>query len=97
MQAASYSTIPPSQNGRASSLYSTQRQVGVSFGVAILASVLSAHMSLSRRVTPAGLDRALTGVHWAFGLAVGFAMAAAVLALFIRDEDASATMAARTR
>lgn len=95
MQAASYATIPPAQNGRASSLFSTQRQVGVSFGVAILASVLSAHMSLSERVTPEGLDRALTGVHWAFATAVGFAMVAAFFALFIRDEDARATMSAR--
>ena len=65
--------------------------------MAILASVLSAHMSLSRRVTSEGLERGLTGVRWAFGLAVGLAMVAAVFALFIRDEDASATMAARAR
>jgi MFS family permease len=97
MQAASYATIDPSQNGRASSLFSTQRQVGVSFGVAILASVLAAHMSLSQPVPPEGLDEALTGVHWAFTLAVGFAMIAAFFALFIRDEDAHATMAARSR
>ncbi len=48
MQAASYATIDPKDNGRASSIFSVQRQVGVSLGVAILASVLAAHMSLSR-------------------------------------------------
>ena len=48
MQAASYATIEPAQNGRASSIFSTQRQVGVSIGVAIMASILAAHMSLSR-------------------------------------------------
>ena len=46
MQAASYATIPPSQNGRASSLFSTQRQVSVSIGVAIMASILAAHMPI---------------------------------------------------
>ena len=97
MQAASYSTIDPSQNGRASSLFSTQRQVGVSFGVAIMASVLAAHMSLSQPVSPEGLESALTGVHLAFAIAVGFAMLAAFFALFIRDDDAKATMAARSR
>lgn len=95
MQAASYATIAPAMNGRASSLFSTQRQVGVSFGVAILASVLAAHMSLSELVPPEGLDRALTGMHWSFGLAMLFAFIAAFFALFIRDSDAQETMAAR--
>ena len=97
MQAASYATIPPAQNGRASSLFSTQRQVGVSFGVAILASILSAHMSLSAFVQPEGRDEALTGIRWAFATAVLFAFLAAFFALFIRDSDANATMAARAK
>ena len=97
MQAASYATIPPAQNGRASSLFSTQRQVGVSFGVAILASVLVSYGALSPGLDAAGLDRALTGVHVAFAVAVGFAVLAAFFALFIRDEDARATMVARSR
>ena len=97
MQAASYATIPPSQNGRASSLFSTQRQVGVSFGVAILASVLVSYGALSPVLDPAGLERALTGVHVAFAVAVLFALLAAFFALFIRDEDAKATMVARSR
>ena len=70
MQAASYATIAPSQNGRASSIFSTQRQVGVSLGVAIMASILAAHMSLSRPPLPDEVASALTGVRWAFGVAV---------------------------
>ena len=66
MQAASYATIEPSQNGRASSIFSTQRQVGVSIGVAIMASILAAHMSLSRVPGADEVGRALTGVRWAF-------------------------------
>ena len=97
MQAASYATIPPAQNGRASSLFSTQRQVSVSVGVAILASVLAAYGALDPRLDPSRHLEALTGVRWAFGIAVGFALAAAIASLFIRDDDARATMVARRR
>jgi hypothetical protein len=97
MQAASYATIDPAQNGRASSIFSTQRQVGVSLGVAVMASVLAAHMSLSRAPLSNEVDRALTGVRWAFLIAVGLALCAALCAWFVRDEDAAATMEARRR
>ena len=95
MQAASYATIDPAQNGRASSIFSTQRQVAVSIGVAIMASILAAHMSLSRSPSADDVGRALTGVRWAFGVAVGLALCSALAAWFIRDEDAEATMVAR--
>ncbi len=95
MQAAAYATINPSQNGRASSIFSTQRQVGISLGVAIMASILAAHMSLSRTPLANEVNRALTGIHWAFGIAVLLALGAAVCAWFIRDEDAAATMVVR--
>ncbi|HZX54590.1 MAG TPA: MDR family MFS transporter, partial [Ilumatobacteraceae bacterium] len=97
MQAASYATIEPSQNGRASSIFSTQRQVGISIGVAIMASILAAHMSLSRPATADEVQIALRGIHWAFGVAVFFAVVAAFCAWFIHDEDAAATMVARRR
>jgi EmrB/QacA subfamily drug resistance transporter len=97
MQAASYATIEPAQNGRASSIFSTQRQVGVSIGVAIMASILAAHMSLSRVPGADEVQRALTGVRLAFGVAVGLAVISAVFAWFIRDEDAAGTMVARQR
>jgi EmrB/QacA subfamily drug resistance transporter len=96
MQAASYATIKPEDNGRASSIFSTQRQVGISLGVAVLASVLASYMSLA---TPprnlAEQTRALTGYHIAFGLAVLFAFVAATAAFFVRDSEAAATMKPR--
>ena len=96
MQAASYATIKPADNGRASAIFTTQRQVAVSIGVAILASVLASYMSLSKPPSsPAEIARALTGYHVAFGLAALFAILSAVAASFIRDSDAAATMAAR--
>jgi hypothetical protein len=96
MQAASYATIDPMQNGRASSIFSTQRQVGVSLGVAIMASVLAAHMSLSRSPRADETARALSGIHWAFGIAVVLALLAGGFSWFVRDEEAAATMVARS-
>jgi EmrB/QacA subfamily drug resistance transporter len=95
MQAASYATIAPADNGRASAIFSTQRQVGVSIGVAVLASVLVTFMPLSS--PPIDVDRALTGYHVAFGLAVLLAWIAAFAAWRIRDSDAAPTMAARRK
>ncbi len=92
MQAASYATIVPSDTGRASAIFSTQRQIGVSLGVAILASILTAHMALDRLPRADEVSRALTGFHWAFGAAVGFAFLAAFAALFIHDSEAEGTM-----
>jgi EmrB/QacA subfamily drug resistance transporter len=99
MQAASYATIDPKDNGRASSIFSVQRQVGVSLGVAVLASVLASYMSLSQAVSPdlpaSEVADILHGYHVAFALAVGFTWAAAVAAFFIRDSDAAPTMRPR--
>jgi EmrB/QacA subfamily drug resistance transporter len=96
MQAASYASIAPADNGRASAIFATQRQVAISVGVAVLASVLASYMSLSQPPqTAAEVARALTGYQIAFGLAVVFALAGGVAALFIRDSDAEATMVAR--
>jgi EmrB/QacA subfamily drug resistance transporter len=99
MQAASYATIPPAQNGRASSLFSTQRQVSVSVGVAVLASILTSYGALNPRLLVDGgnVAHALDGVHIAILVTVGLAAVSSVMALFIRDEDARATMVARQR
>jgi hypothetical protein len=97
MQAASYATIAPADNGRASSIFATQRQVGISIGVAILASILASYMSLSEVPAPDQIDRVLTGYHWAFGAAVGMSLLSVVAAWFIRDSDAAGTMRVRQR
>ncbi|MCU1360558.1 MAG: oxidoreductase [Ilumatobacteraceae bacterium] len=92
MQAACYATINPSDNGRASSIFATQRQVAVSIGVAILASILASYMSLSEPPGPAHVAHALTGYRIAFATAMAMTLASAVAAWFIRDSDAEGTM-----
>jgi hypothetical protein len=97
MQAASYATIAPADNGRASAIFSTQRQVAVSIGVAVLASVLASYMSLSKEpTTPQEIADSLTGYRVAFGLATMFALLGALAAWFIRDSDAAPTMVRST-
>jgi EmrB/QacA subfamily drug resistance transporter len=96
MQAASYSTIPPAQNGRASSIFSTQRQVGISVGVAVLASVLSSFGVMRPHRYLTEVSRAITGVRWAFAVSVGLALTGALLSLLVRDSEAKGTMGTRT-
>lgn len=96
MQAASYATIRPEDNGRASSLFSTQRQIAASLGVAICASVaISFSPLVAAPRTPAELHRSLLGFRWAFAVALVIAVIGGVAALFIRDEDAAPSMIAR--
>ena len=47
MQAATYAKIAPADTGRASSIFSTQRQMSASIGVAVLATVLASFTTLA--------------------------------------------------
>ena len=60
VQTASYARIAPSDNGRASAIFSTQRQMSVSIGVALMATVLSGFTPLAS--APADPQRALDGL-----------------------------------
>lgn len=94
VQAASYAEIPAADNGRASALFSTQRQMSVTIGIALMATVLASFTTLT--AAPDDPQRALTGYHWTFALATALALVAALLAaVSIRDEDAAATMRPR--
>jgi MFS family permease len=91
LQAATYANITPSDTGRASAIFSTQRQVSAALGVAILST---AYISLSNHnggeVT---IDDRLTGFHWAFLGSVLLMFAGGVVAYFVlRDSDAASTM-----
>jgi EmrB/QacA subfamily drug resistance transporter len=97
LQAASFATIPPSETGRASSLFSTQRQVGAAFGVALLATILTTRTAaLVADALPSGelavLDARVTAFHQAMFASALLAAAGIGAALFVRDRDAASTM-----
>lgn len=89
IQAASYAKIAAQDNGRASAIFSTQRQMAISVGIALMATILSTFMPLGQ--PPDDRARALVGYHWAVALSVGLAVVAAVLATRINDDDAADT------
>jgi EmrB/QacA subfamily drug resistance transporter len=94
-QAASLATISRPATGRASTLFSVQRQLGAAVGVATLSSVLAAVGPV--RLDEAGLDLPNLGAYGtAFIAAAGFALIGASVALRVPDQDAAATMRPRT-
>ena len=82
LQAATYANITPEDTGRASAIYSTQRQVAAALGVGVLLTVLLG----------GGQNPALSAYHAAFFVGACLVVLAALTALLIRDEDAAATM-----
>jgi hypothetical protein len=96
MQASSYATIAPADNGRASSIFSTQRQVAVSITVAILGTILANYIVVGPNGHVADPQRTLDGFHVTFFVAASLALAGSLAALMIRDTDAAATMAPRS-
>jgi predicted MFS family arabinose efflux permease len=89
LQASTYANITPADTGRASALYSTQRQVAAALGVAALGTVFLSRMTAH---TPLGT---LAGFHAAFLVGSLVVLCAAFSGLLIRDEDAAATMTSR--
>ncbi|MEO9027753.1 MAG: MDR family MFS transporter [Ktedonobacteraceae bacterium] len=88
---AAFATISPANTGKASALYSADRQLGSAFGIALLGTVLSlagpvivgAHGTTQPNVT---------AYHAAFLASAALALIAAGISLFIHDIDAAATM-----
>jgi len=78
-QAAAFASIRSEETGRASALFNTNRQVAASIGVAVLATVLGEHNSV-------------TAFHHAFAASIAFGLLGIAFALRIHDEDAAASM-----
>jgi len=93
-QAASLATISREATGRASTLFSVQRQLGAAVGVAVLSSVLGAIGPVRVNALGATVPN-LTAYRAAFLAAAGFATLGAVIALGVPDRDAAITMQAR--
>jgi EmrB/QacA subfamily drug resistance transporter len=102
LQAATFARIRPEKLGRASSLFNTNRQVGASAGVALLATVLTqrtkTHVAAAVAAAPpaakqaAARHGALLGFHDAFLAAVIVGIIGVIFAFLIHDEDAAPTM-----
>jgi EmrB/QacA subfamily drug resistance transporter len=91
LQAGAFAQISSADTGRASSLFTAQRQLASALGVAVLATVVGTQSGVR-----AGGGRLPTGpFHTAFLVAAGFAVTGALIALNIRDRDAAGTMRRR--
>jgi predicted MFS family arabinose efflux permease len=94
LQTATYATIRPQDTGRASAIYNAGRQVAASFGVALLATVLSNRMSNhgAELGNPATRHGALLAFHEAFLAAAVLAAVGVLLTMLIDDREAAGTM-----
>ncbi|MGE0705666.1 MAG: MDR family MFS transporter [Vicinamibacterales bacterium] len=91
-QAASFATIAAGDTGRASALNAIVRQVGGSFGVAIIATVLTSRLGHYGVTLGEGAAQAkvLVAVHETFFVAGVLSLIASATAfVFIRDHDAA--------
>jgi EmrB/QacA subfamily drug resistance transporter len=89
-QAASLATISRSETGRASTLFSVQRQIGSAFGIALLGSV----MALVGTTIGGAVDGPpnIDAYHAAYMAAAAIAFVGAVFALRVPDSEAVRTM-----
>jgi hypothetical protein len=98
MQTAAFSAVPREKTGRASSLFSTVRQVAAAFGVAIAATVLSSQTNGARVLDAAAQVQAgLAGFHYAIAGLLLLGLFSLVFALRLRDQDAPQSKTAANR
>lgn len=98
LQASTYANIEKSDTGRASAIFSTQRQASAAFGVAILSTVFFSwrnHVATGPTPTP---DNLLSAFHVAFAASIVISFLGAAWAwFFIKDLDAAPTMHPRPK
>jgi len=94
LPAAAYATISFEDTGRATAIFNTGQQVGSSFGVALLATVLSNRLTHyhSALGVPGVQQDALLAFHDAFIAAAVLVALAVALSLFFDDREAAGTM-----
>ncbi len=93
-QAASMATITREQTGRASTLFSVQRQIAAASGVALMSTVLTAVGLVT--ISVAGIEEPnLDAYKAAFAVAAASALLGSLLAWRIPDEEAAVTMVRR--
>jgi EmrB/QacA subfamily drug resistance transporter len=99
LQAAAFAQITPDKSGRASALYSAQRQAGAAVGVAALATILISRRNalVGELQGAAALPKLVLSFHQAMMGAALMSVIGVVAAWFIRDSDAAATMVRRVK
>jgi hypothetical protein len=90
VQAAAFATISIADTGHASALFSAQRQIGSSMGVALISGVIS--IFGMAQVNSGGVVTNLTAYHAAFVASAVLALIGAGIGLTVRDSDAAPTM-----
>lgn len=96
LQAASFATISSADTGRASALFSTQRQMASAIGVAIIATCLAAFLPGDRGIGASAADK-VPAFQGALLVAAGIAALGLIAAWRVHDSDAVATMGASSR
>jgi EmrB/QacA subfamily drug resistance transporter len=99
LQAAAFAQITPERSGRASALYSAQRQAGAAVGVAALATILLVRRNalVGTLTGAASVPRLVLAYHQAMLGAAALSVIGVAAAYFIRDSDAAATMVRRVK
>ncbi len=94
LQTATFATIPLRDMGRASAVYNALRQVAASFGVALLATVLTNRLAANDAVlgNPLTRDGALTAFHESFIVAAGLTILGIGAAFLVNDREAAVSM-----
>ncbi len=90
VQAAAFATITPESTGRASTMFSTVRQLGGAIGVAILTTTIVAVGPV--HVVGGHPEASLTAYRVAFLVAAAVALFGTAFSLRIRDADAARTI-----
>ncbi|MBE7518995.1 MAG: multidrug efflux MFS transporter [Thermoflexaceae bacterium] len=94
LQTATFATITPGKLGEASALFNIVRQVASSFGVALLATVLTSRLIAHNAQigNPQTTDGAVFAFHDAFLVAGVVALLGLIAAAFVSDREAAPTM-----
>jgi EmrB/QacA subfamily drug resistance transporter len=94
LQTATFATIEPPDMGRASAIFNAGRQVAASFGVALLATVLTTRLDAHNAVLgdPATRTGSLTAFHEAFLVAAALTVCGIFASFLISDKEAAPSM-----
>lgn len=97
LQAATFATISPADTGRATAIFNTGRQVAASFGVALLATVLSSRLTANDAVLgdPTTVGGTIDAFHEAFIASAVLSVIGLAACFLIDDKEAASTMVKR--